>query len=273
MAQYAQTHTLQVGNRNAILARQRARARQIDIKRHVDNAELLAGITPAWGRKTRLHHIDLAAQATHDGLALVVEIAYRHDFKSQRRFQIVDARPHRQRLAPRAHHRHAQAHGTAIARRASGTAQRVLGLPHDRARVVHQQCAGRRHFDARVRAFEQRDAELGLEARHLLDERRSRHAQLCRRTREASQLRSGRYGLKSSIVHVNLPFSRPWPHGATGGCFRRSCAQLRINCIAQCKPMVNAILTNMQFTCANAKHTITSENHVGRLMGATHREA
>ncbi len=37
--------------------------------------------------------------------------------------------------------------------------------------------------------------------------------------------------------------------------------------------MVNAILTNMQFTCANAKHTITSENHVGRLMGATHREA
>lgn len=177
----------------------------------------------------------------------------------------MNARPHRKRLTPRAHHRHAQAHGTAIARRASGTAQCVLGLPHNRARVVHQQSAGRCHLDARVRAFEQYDAELGLETRHLLDERRSRHAQFCRRARKASQLRGGRYGLKSSIVHVNLPFSRPWPHGATGGCFRRSRVQLRINCIAQCKPTVNAILTNMQFTCANAKHTITSENHVGRL--------
>ena len=185
----------------------------------------------------------------------------------------MDARPHRQRLASWAHHRYAQAHGTAIARRASGTAQRVLGLPHDRARVVHQQCAGRRHLDARVRALEQRDTKLGLKSRHLLDEGRGRHAQFCRCTREASQLRGGRYGLKSSIVHVNLPFSRPWPHGATGGCFRRSRAQLSINCIAQCKPMVNAILTNMQFICANAKHTITRENHVGRLMGTTHREA
>ena len=37
--------------------------------------------------------------------------------------------------------------------------------------------------------------------------------------------------------------------------------------------MVYAILTNMQFTCANPKHTITSENHVGQLMGATHQEA
>ena len=183
------------------------------------------------------------------------------------------ARPHRQRLAPRAHHRHAQTHGPAIARRASGAAQRILGLPHDRARVVHQQSARRRHLNTRMRALEQRDAKLGLEARHLLDERRGRHAQFCRRTREASQLRGGRYGLKSSIVHVNLPFSRPWPHGAIGGCFRRSRAQLRINCIAQCQPTVNTILTNMQFTCANAKHTITCENHVGRLMGTAHREA
>ena len=31
-----------------------------------------------------------------------------------------------------------KAHGTAVARRTSGTAQCVLGLPHDRARVVHQ---------------------------------------------------------------------------------------------------------------------------------------
>ena len=185
----------------------------------------------------------------------------------------MDARPHRQRLAPRAHHRHAQAHGTAIARRASGTAQRVLGLPHNRARIVYQQRARRRHFDARVRAFEQRDAELGLEARHLLDERRSRHTQFCRRTRKASQLRGGRYGLKSSIVHVNLPFSHARAQSTAGGRFRRSHAQLRTNLNAQCKPAVNAILTNMQFTCANAKHTITSENHVGRLMGATHREA
>ena len=156
---------------------------------------------------------------------------------------------------------------------AAGAAQRVLGLPHDRARVVHQQSARRRHLNTRMRALEQRDAKLGLETRHLLDERRSRYAQFCRRTREASQLRGGRYGLKSSIVHVNLPFSRPWPHGATGGCFRRSRARLSINCIAQCKPTVNAILTNMQFTCVNAKHTITCENHVGRLMGTTHREA
>ena len=29
----------------------------------------------------------------------------------------------------------------------------------------------------------------------------------------------------------------------------------------------------MQFTYANAKHTITSENHVGQLMGAAHWEA
>ncbi len=203
------------------------RTRQVDIKRHVNDAELLAGITPAWGRKTRLHYIHLATKAAHDGFALVIEVAYRHDLKSQRRFQIVNVRPHRQRLASRAHHRHAQTHGTAIARRASGTAQRVLGLPHDRARVVHQQGADRRHLDTRVRALEQRDAELGLEARHLLDECRGRHAQFCRRTREASQLRGGRYGLKSSIVHVNLPFSRLWPHDATGGCFRRSRAQLR----------------------------------------------
>ena len=192
------------------MRRRRARARHVDIKRHVDDAEPLACVAPAWGRKARLHHIDLAAQAAHDGLALVVEVAYRHDLKSQRRFQIVNARPHRQRLAPRAHHRHTQTHGTALARRASGAAQRVLGLPHDRARVVHQQCAGRRHLDARVRAFEQCDAELGLEARHLLDERRSRHAQFCRRAREASQLRGGRYGLESSIVHVNLLFPDAW---------------------------------------------------------------
>ena len=148
VAEHAQTHTLQVGDRNAILARQRARARQVDIKRHVDNAELLAGVTPARGRKTRLHHIDLTTEAAHDGLALVIEVAYRHDLKSQRRFQLVYARPHRQRLAPRAHHRHTQTHSTAIARRASGAAQRVLGLPHDRTRVVHQQRAGRRHLDA-----------------------------------------------------------------------------------------------------------------------------
>ena len=181
VTEHAQAHALQVGNRDARLARQRARARQVDIKRHVDNAELLAGIAPARSRKTRLHYIHLAAKAAHDGFALVVEIAYRHDLESQRWLHLVDARPHRQGLAPRAHHRHAQAHGTAIARRASGTAQRVLGLPHDRARVIHQQCAGRRHLDTRVRAFEQRDAELGLETRHLLDERRGRHAQFCRR--------------------------------------------------------------------------------------------
>ena len=225
------------------------------------------------GWKTRLHHIHLAPQTAHDGLALIVKVPHRHNLKTQARLHVVHLRPQRERLAPRAHHRHAQAHGTAIARRASGTAQRVLGLPHDRTRVVHQQCAGRRHFDARVRAFEQRDAELGLEARNLLDERRGRHAQFCRRTRETSQLRGGRNSVKSSIVHVNLPFSHARAHSATGGRFRRPCAQLSINCIAQCKPMINAILTNMQFTCANAKHTITSENHVGRLMGATHREA
>ena len=182
VAQHAQTHALQVADRNAILARQRARARYVDIKRHVDDAELLAGVAPARGRKTRLHHIYLATKAAHDGFALVVEVAYRHNLKSQRRLQIVDARPHRQRLAPRTHHRHAQAHGTAIARRASGTAQRVLGLPHDRARVVHQQSARRRHLNTRMRALEQRDAKLGLETRHLFDERRGRHAQFCRRT-------------------------------------------------------------------------------------------
>ena len=122
VAEHAQTHTLQVGDRNAILARQRARARQVDIKRHVNNAELLAGVTPARGRKTRLHHIDLAAQAAHDGFAFVVEVAHRHDLEAQRWLQLVYARPHRQRLAPRTHHRHAQTHGPAIACRASGTA-------------------------------------------------------------------------------------------------------------------------------------------------------
>ena len=176
-------------------------------------------------------------------------------------------------MAPRAHHRHTQAHGAAIARRASGTTQCVLGLAHDRARVVHQQSTRRRHLDARMRALEQRDAELGLEARNLLDECRRRHAQLCRGTRETSQLRGGRNSVKSSIVHVNLPFSHARAHSTAGGRFRRSRAQLRTNLNVQCKPTVNVILTNMQFTCANAKHTITSENHVGRLMRATHREA
>ena len=93
---------------------------------------------PSAGSKTRLHHVDLAAQAAHDGLALVVEVAHRHDLKTQRRLQLVHARPHRKRLAARAHHRHAQAHRTVIARRASGTAQGILGLTHDRARIVHQ---------------------------------------------------------------------------------------------------------------------------------------
>ena len=86
---------------------------------------------PSVGSKARLHHIDLATEAAHDSLALIIKVTYRHNLKAQRRLQLVHTRPHRQRLAPRAHHRHAQAHGTAIARRTSGTAQRVLGLPHD----------------------------------------------------------------------------------------------------------------------------------------------
>ena len=92
-------------------------------------------------------------------------------------------------------------------------------------------------------------------------------------TRSFAAARGGRYGLKSSIVHVNLPFPDVCPCAAAGGCFGRSHTQLRTNLLASYKPMVYAILTNMQFTCANSKHTITSENHVGRLMGAAHREA
>lgn len=57
------------------------------------------------------------------------------------------------------------------------------------------------------------------------------------------------------------------------GSFWQVTHSIRTNRFASYKPKVYAILTNMQFTCANAKHTITSENHVGRLMGATHREA
>lgn len=256
-----------------VLRASRLRARHINIKRHGNDAELLAGVAPARGRKTRLHHIHLAPQTAHDGLALIVKVPHRHNLKTQARLHVVHLRPQRERVAPRAHHRHAQAHGAAIARRASGAAQRIIGLAHDRARVVHQQRPRRRHLNARVRPLEQRDAELGLEARNLLDECRRRHAQLCRGTREASQLRGGRYGLKSSIVHVNLPFPDVCPCAAAGGCFGRSHTQLRTNLLASYKPMVYAILTNMQFTCANSKHTITSENHVGRLMGAAHREA
>ena len=150
VTQHAQAHALQVRNRNTALARKRARARHIDIKRHIDDKELLACVTPARGRKTRLHHVDLAAQAAHDGLALIVEVAHRYDLKTQRRLQLVYARPHRKRLTARAHHRYAQAHRTAIARRAPGTAQGILGLAHDRARVVYQQRTRRRHFDARM---------------------------------------------------------------------------------------------------------------------------
>ena len=137
VTEHAQAHAFQVGNCDAALARKRARARHIDIKRHVDDKELLARVAPARGRKTRLHHIDLAAQAAHDGLALVVEVAHRHDLKTQRRLQLVHARPHRKRLTPWAHHRHAQAHRAAITRRTPGAAQGILGLAHDRARVVH----------------------------------------------------------------------------------------------------------------------------------------
>ncbi len=149
----------------------------------------------------------------------------------------------------------------------------ILGLAHDRARVVHQKRPRRRHLDARMRALKQCDAKLGLESRHLFDERRGRHTQFCCGAREASQLRGSRYGLESSIVHVNLPFPEVWPCAAKGGCFGRSRTQLRTNRFASYKPKVYAILTNMQFTCANSKHTITSENHVGRLIGAAHREA
>ena len=101
--------------------------------RDMQTLETLRGLM-----RTDYYHIHLSTEATHDGFALVVEVTYRHDLKSQRRFQIVDARPHRQRLAPRAHHRHAQAHRAAIARRASGTAKGILGLAHNRARVVYQ---------------------------------------------------------------------------------------------------------------------------------------
>ncbi len=179
--------------------------------------------------KTRLHHIHLAPQTAHDGLALIVKVPHRHNLKTQARLHVVHLRPQRERVAPRAHHRYAQAHRTAIARRSPGAAQRILGLAHDRARVVHQQRARRRHLDARVRPLEQRDAELGLEARNLLDECRRRHAQLCRRARETSQLRGVRNSVKSSIVHVNLPFSHARAHSTAGGRFRRSRAQLRTN--------------------------------------------
>ena len=146
----------------------------------------------------------------------------------------------------------------AIARRASGTAQRVLGLPMiERASSTSRAPAGvtltpecERSNNVMPNSASKPDTCLtsaGVDTPILPP-----HA-------KASQLRGGRYGLESSIVHVNLPFSRPWPHGATGGCFRRSHTQSRTHRLASYKPTVNAILTNMQFTCANAKHTITSE--------------